>query len=156
MCRGISILKARIRQELFEQYELGRFIHNRGGEDELWFDFAERIQQVLLPIVQDGQMSIVEWGNRGGKGKLPKTGWCQQESLMAGKWHWIHPEQVTIPANFGLEKGIWFQINEGIKAILVYDETGKKHAYMQTEPASHYYEIMTRHNRMPVLVDQTI
>ncbi len=156
MCRGISILKNRIRQELFEEYELSRFLHRRGDCEELWFDFAERVQTVLLPIIHDGQLVIREWGNRSGKGKLPKTGWCQQESLAAGKWRWLNPEAVEISANFGLEKGIWFQVTEGMKGILVRDESRQEHVYMLTEAASHYYEVMTRHNRMPVLIGQTI
>jgi hypothetical protein len=158
MCRGISILKNRIRQELFEEYELSRLVHRRSetAEEELWFDFADRTQTVLLPVLCDGQLVIREWGNRGGKGKLPKTGWCQQESLAAGKWRWLNPEAVEIPANFGLEKGIWFQVTEGMKGILVRDESWHEHVYMLTEAASHYYEIMTRHNRMPVLIGQTI
>ena len=158
MCRGISILKARIRQELFEQYELARLVHrrNESTDEELWFDYAERTQQVFLPIIHDGQLEIVEWGNRSGKAKLPKTGWCQRESLEAGKWKWLNPELVDIPANFGLEKGIWFQVTEGMRGVLVHDETGREHVYMMTESASHYYEVMTRHNRMPVLIGQTI
>jgi hypothetical protein len=156
MCRGISILKNRIRQELFEEYELSRLLHQRGDSEELWFDFAERVPTVLLPVVRDGELVIREWGNRGGKGKLPKTGWCQQESLTAGKWRWLNPQQIEIPANFGLEKGIWFQITEGIRGIMVGDESGHEHVYMLTEPASHYYQVMTRHNRMPVLIGQMI
>ena len=158
MCRGISILKSRIRQELFEEYELARLVHRRSEttEEELWFDFADRTKTVLLPVNYAGQLVIRQWGNRSGKGKLPKTGWCQQESLAAGKWRWLHPEPVEIPANFGLEKGIWFQVTEGMKGILVRDESRHEHVYMLTEAASHYYEIMTRHNRMPVLIGQTI
>ena len=158
MCRGISILKSRIRQELFEQYELARLVHrrNESTDEELWFDFADRATQVLLPIIHDGQLVVREWGNRGGKVKLPKTGWCRKESLEAGKWRWLNPEPVEIPASFGLEKGIWFQITEGIKGVLVRDETGREHVYMMTEAASHYYEVMTRHNRMPVLIGERI
>jgi hypothetical protein len=160
MCRGISILKNRLRQELYEQYELARFLHRRGesAEEELWFDFADRsVSQVLLPVVHDGQLMIYEWGNRGGKSsKLPKTGWCKKESLEAGKWRWLHPESVEIPCSFGLEKGIWFQVNEGIRGMLVRDEQSKPRVYMITEPASHYYEVMTRHDRMPELVNQRI
>ena len=156
MCRGISILKNRIRQELFEEYELSRFQRQRGDCEELWFDFAERVPTVRLPVVRDGELVILEWGNRGGKGKLPKTGWCRQESLTAGKWRWLDPSPVEIPANFGLEKGIWFQITEGIRGVLVLDESGHEHVYMLTEPASHYYQVMTRHERMPVLIGQMI
>ena len=159
MCRGISILKNRIRQELFEQYELERLIHrrNESAEEELWFDFADRkLKQIILPVIQDGQLSILEWGNRGGQTKLPKTGWCKKESLEAGKWRWLHPEPVEIPANFGLEKGIWFQIEQGIQGVVVRDESERPHVYMLTEAASHYFQVMTRHDRMPVLIDQRI
>jgi hypothetical protein len=158
MCRGISILRNRIRQELFEEYELARLVHRRNEttEEELWFDFADRTKTVLLPIIHDGQLVIREWGNRGGNGKLPKTGWCKQESLAAGKWRWLDPEPVEIPANFGLEKGIWFQVTEGMKGVIVRDESRHEHVYMLTEAASHYYEVMTRHDRMPVLIGQTI
>jgi hypothetical protein len=151
MCRGISVLKNRIRQELYEEYELSRFLHKRGECEELWFDFAERVQTVLLPVICDGQLLIRQWGNRSGAGKLPKTGWCKQESLTAGKWRWLEPQPVEIPADFGLEKGIWFGVTQGMRGILVHD-----HVYMLTEPASHYYEVMTRHDRMPVLIDQVI
>lgn len=160
MCRGISILKSRLRQELFEQYELARLVHkrNESAEEELWFDFADRnVKRVSLPVIQDGQLAICEWGNRGGQSpKLPKTGWCKQESIEAGKWRWLHPAPVEIPCSFGLEKGIWFQINEGIRGISVLDESGQPHVYMLTEAASHYYEVMTRHDRMPVLIGQRI
>ena len=63
---------------------------------------------VQLPVVHDGQLVIYEWGNRGNKeSKLPRTGWCRNESLEAGKWRWLSPEPVEIPADFGLEKGVW-------------------------------------------------
>lgn len=126
-------------------------------EEELWFDFADRsTQTALLPVICNGRLAIREWGNRSGNGKLPKTGWCRQESLAAGKWRWLNPQSIEIPANFGLEKGIWFQVTEGMQGILVRDESRHELVYMLTEPASHYYEVMTRHNRMPVLIGQTI
>ena len=159
MCRGISILKNRIRQELYERYELARLVHTRNetAVEEIWFDFADRsLKRVMLPVIDAGQLQILEWGNRGGETKLPKTGWCKKESLEAGKWRWLHPERVEIPANFGLEKGIWFQIEQGISGIRVHDEQGQPHVYMLTEPSSHYFQVMTRHDRMPVLIDQRI
>ncbi|MCH8828877.1 MAG: hypothetical protein IID45_04790, partial [Planctomycetes bacterium] len=59
-------------------------------------------------------------------------------------------------ANFGLEKGRWFHIDEGIRGLLVNDETNHPHVYMLTEPASHYYHGMTRHDRMPVFLGDGI
>lgn len=158
MCRAISILKARIRQELFEEYELSKLIHERGSEKELWFDYAGKQKTIYLPIMRAGnqEIEIMEWGNRGRLPKLPVTGWCQTESLEAGKWRWLHPEPCEIPANFGLDKGIWFQINQGVKGIIVRDQQEREHAYMLTEASSHYFQTMTKHDRMPALIEQTI
>lgn len=155
MCKGISILRARIKQELFERYQLERRITTRGGEPELRFMYTDPVVQ--LPVIQDGQLKIMEWGNRGNKeSKLPRTGWCRAESLEAGKWRWLRPQAVEIPADFGLEKGVWFQVIQGMRGVVVNDELAQPHVYMLTKPASHYYEIMTRHDRMPSLIEQEI
>ena len=87
---------------------------------------------------------------------LIRTGWCRTESLEAGKWKWLRPQAVVIPADFGLEKGVWFQVIQGMKGVVVYDELERLHVYMLTQPASHYYEIMTKHDRMPQLIEQEI
>lgn len=63
---------------------------------------------------------------------------------------------MVIPASLGYEKGIRFQIKEGIRDMLVRDERGRPHVYVLTVPASHYYRVMTRSDRMPMLVDQWI
>jgi hypothetical protein len=34
----------------------------------------------------------------------------------------LHPALVDIPACFGFDKGIWFQVREGVQGILVRDE----------------------------------
>jgi len=157
MCKGISILKARLRQELFEEYVLAGRVTCRTdqAEEELHFMYTDRV--VELPVMHAGQLVIYEWGNRGNKqSRLPRTGWCRHESLEAGKWRWLAPEPVDIPADFGLEKGVWFQINEGLRGILVRDETEQPHVYMLTQPASHYYQTMTKHERMPMLIGQDI
>lgn len=157
MCKGISILKARLKQELFDQYELAHRITLRTetSQPELHFMYTDPVVQ--LPVLVGGEVVIYEWGNRGNKeSKLPRTGWCRIESLQAGKWRWLEPEPVDIPADFGLEKGVWFQINEGLRGVLVHDEIERPHVYMLTQPASHYYRTMTRHERMPLLIDQQI
>ncbi|QDU57894.1 hypothetical protein [Aeoliella mucimassa] len=155
MCKGISILRARLRQELYEEFELASRVVSRGGDPELHFMYTDRVVQ--LPVMHDGQMQIYEWGNRGNKeSRLPRTGWCRIESLEAGKWRWLKPEKVMIPADFGLEKGVWFQITEGLDGVVVHDEQERPHVYMLTQQASHYYETMTKHDRMPLLVNQEI
>jgi hypothetical protein len=159
MCRAISILKSRINRELVEEYHLQSRVRQRadGADEEVVFDFADRKHDPQLPVIHNGQMLIYEWGNRGGSApKLPKTGWCRAESLAAGKWRWLAPEQVVIPAQFGLEKGVWFAITEGIQGIVVRDQAERPHVYMLTQDASTYYQNMTKHDRMPVLVGEQI
>jgi hypothetical protein len=56
----------------------------------------------------------------------------------------------------GFEKGIWFRIRQGIQGLLVCDEKGVEAAYMLCEPASHFFQVMTRAERMPVLIGERI
>lgn len=174
MCKGISVLKARLNQELIEEYALAdRLRMRRPGPvqghlfdappplleastaEEIHFMYTDKHPE--LPVIHDGQLVIYEWGNRNNKeSRLYRTGWCQQESLEGGKWSWLRPEQVVIPANFGLEKGVWFHIEQGIAGIVVHDEHQRPHVYMLTKPASHYYQTMTKHDRAPVLIEQEI
>ena len=109
----------------------------------------------LIPAWHGNQLTIYEWGCRK-KSRLPRGGWIKRESLEAGEWRSLNPEPVEIPATLGLERGIWFQIREGLRAVVVRDEIGVPHVYLLTEPASHYYQVMTRSNRMPVLIGEHI
>jgi hypothetical protein len=152
MCVAVAVAKTEVPDQVV-QANLKR-IAEREGVPELRFSFRDPLPE--LPIEQNGQFLLHEWGNRSGEGKLPKTGWCRSESLEAGKWRWLNPEEVVIRANFGLEKGRWFHIDEGIRAIVVNDETNRPHIYMLTQPASHYYKGMTRHDRMPVFLGEGI
>lgn len=56
----------------------------------------------------------------------------------------------------GLEGGVWFAVREGIRGLVVHDERDEPVAYMICEPASRYYEVMTRSRRMPALVGERI
>ena len=157
MCLGISILRRQINAELLAEFALQRSLFSRadGADDELIFKFNDPVPR--LPVMHDGQLHIYTWGNRNDRqSRLPKTGWCRTESLEAGKWRYLSPEQCVIPAVAGLEKGVWFQIKEGIQGVVVHDESERPHIYMLTQPASHYYQVMTRHERMPVLIGQVI
>jgi hypothetical protein len=85
-------------------------------------------------------------------------------SRLVPEWRSLFPplvsyprvREVEIPATYGLEKGVWIQFAEGIKGKLVADELGQPHVFMLTQPASHYYEVMTRHDRMPVFLEAGI
>jgi hypothetical protein len=113
-------------------------------------------RNAVLPVFHAGELIVCRWGNRNRRSKLPRPGWCGREEIEAGKWRWLEPIRVEIPANYGFEKGVWYQITQGIRGVLVNDEHGQSHIYMLTTVASHYYRIMTRCSRMPVLIEQEI
>jgi uncharacterized integral membrane protein len=99
----------------------------------------------------------VRWGNVRGQSRfLPRTGWTWLSTVEAGYWRHLEPIPVDIPATPGLDRGVWFRIRQGIRGLLVPDERGLAVVYMICEPASHYYHVMTRSNRMPVLIEERI
>jgi hypothetical protein len=49
-----------------------------------------------------------------------------------------------------------WSINSGIRGVLLPDERGSAVVYMICEPATHYYRVMTRSDRMPVLISERI
>ena len=63
---------------------------------------------------------------------------------------------MDLPATFGYENGVWFRIRQGVRGLLVRTETGEPIVYMICEPASRYYEVMTRSARRPVLIGERI
>jgi hypothetical protein len=153
MCFGIALPIDALPEELVLQHQHRVALREPGAARELRFLYRD--PQAELPAWHGNQLAIYPWGNRDGSGsRLPRTGWCRQESLEAGRWRYLDPQPVDIPAAMGLEKGVWFLIPEGIRGIFVRDEHDMPHVYMLTQPASHYYQIMTRHDRMPVLLGQ--
>ena len=51
---------------------------------------------------------------------------------------------------------MWFRVREGVRGVLVRDERGQPVVYVLVEPASHYYQVMTRSGWMPALVGELI
>lgn len=157
MCSALSVQYREFSDKLIEHYKLQDHVITRtdGAEKEIRFQFRDR--KALLPAWYGGNLDIFEWGNRDDKkSKLPHTGWCKRESLEGGRWNWLHPELVDIPAAMICEKGVWLQVTEGIKGVLVQDEKKNPHVYVLTEPASHYFQVATRHDRMPVMIGAKI
>jgi hypothetical protein len=155
MCTGIALAASELPLDMLEQPRLKSRLFARGGEPEVRFFFREA--ERLLPIVQDGQLRLVRWGSRRSESKiLPPTGWTWLSSFEGGQWGQSHAELVVIAASMALEKGIWFRVREGIKGLLVRDEKGIEAVYMLCEPSTHYYKIMTRSDRMPVLIGERI
>ncbi len=107
----------------------------------------------VLPLLLDGALALLDWGDREGKLSLPKTGWARQESLDAGKWDALRPQPVTIPARQGVEKGVWFGIDRGLAGVVV-ERRGERRVYMLTVPPTDDYRRLTGHDRMPLLLDQ--
>jgi hypothetical protein len=155
MCAGIVLAGSEMPAELIGRHRLYRRVHRRGGEWE--FRFLYRDRHPRLPVWRDGRLQIVRWGNGRGQSRyLPRTGWTWLETVESGGWRGLGAVPVDIPATLGLEGGVWFRVRHGMRGLLVPDERGLAVVYMICEPASHYYQVMTRSRRMPVLIDQRI
>jgi hypothetical protein len=155
MCVGIALALSELPKELIETQGLNRCVHERGGEPEVRFLYRDR--RPRLPVWRDGQLLIVRWGNGRGQSRLlPRTGWTWVSTIHDGYWRNLDSIPVEIPATLGLERGVWFRIRQGIRGLLVADERGLAVVYMICEPASHYYQVMTRSNRMPALIEERI
>ena len=120
--------------------------------------FWGRTEPVLPALLsgeeEDEEVSrIFLWGNRNKEISLPQTGWARIESMIGGKWDYLRPSQVVIPVTHGVEKGKWFEINHGIRGVLV-SRDGHERVYMLTEEANPEFLNVTGHPRMPVLVEQ--
>ena len=102
MCFAISLVRHEIQDASIEEFDLESRLTSRGENavPEFQFKFGDPVPQ--LPVLQHGQFNIFEWGNRNNKkSRLPRTGWCRQESLDEGRWKWLSPELVEIPASYG-------------------------------------------------------
>ncbi|WP_162661421.1 hypothetical protein [Tuwongella immobilis] len=152
---GIALPWNELPLSLIEANQLTGRIHERGGEKEI--RFLVRHYPRILPIWLDGQIQLARWGStRRDSRQLPPTAWTWQESIDSGKWSGFNAQLVDIPANFGFDKGVWFRIRQGIRGLYVRDEFNQGTVYMICEPASRYYRIMTRSDRMPTLIDEII
>lgn len=140
MCQGIALARCEIPESLIERYRLEtRMIRrNENADEEFRFLLAER--SPVLPVYHDGQFQILPWGNRQRQAGVPVSGWCLRESLEDGLWsHW-RPREVFIPASFGWDRGVWYQIREGLKGILIRDRERQPRVFILTQRSTHYYE----------------
>jgi hypothetical protein len=153
MCTGIALPIDELPEELIRRQRRRLVLRVPGEGRELRFLYRDPHPE--LPAWHGDRLGIYPWGG-GGQSALPRTGWCRLEVLEQGLWRHLYPEPVEIPAALGLERGVWFLIPEGIRGVMVRDERSRPHVYMLTQPASHYYQIMTRNPRMPVLLGEQI
>lgn len=155
MCVGIALAWSELPTELIGRHGLDGCVHSRGGAPEV--RFLHRDRRPRLPIWRDGRLQVVRWGNSRGQSRgLPRTGWTWLETINTGGWRGLDPIAVDIPATLGLDRGVWYRIRQGVRGLLVPDERGAAVVYMICEPATHYYQVMTRSHRMPVLIEETI
>ena len=130
---GIAVPWSDVPLEVIEQHGLTRLVHDRGGEKELRF----MREHAFLPVWHDGRLTIESWGSR--SGKLPRTCYTWRTSIDAGEWTVYAAEEVVIPVRGRLA-----------------EYAGARAVYVVVEPASYYYKIMTRSERMPVLIGERI
>jgi len=153
MCGGISFSLEGIPWEelarFLEPAELDAFRKEGVGKSVFWG--RRPILPVRLSRDRKSGIHIFEWGNRQKDVDLPRTGWAKMESLEAGRWNWLEPTRVLIPALQGVEKGRWFDIEGQIAGVLV-EREGVERAYMVTVPSSPEYRDLTGHDRMPKIV----
>lgn len=155
MCAGIALAWNELPTELIGRHGLEHRAHERGGEREV--RFLHRDKKPRLPVWRDGRLQIARWGNSRGESRfLPRTGWTWLETIDSGGWSGRDAVPVDIPATLGMERGVWYRVRQGIRGLLVPDECGLAVVYMICEPSSHYYQVMTRSPRMPVLIEERI
>ncbi len=151
---GLALAYSDLPLDLIRSHNLDARVHDRGGEKEVQFMFHD--PSPLLPVLLHGTLQLARWGTRRGESKsLPVSGWTWLESVESGKWAASSAVEVLIPARLGFDRGIWFSVKQGARGLVV-EEAGVLVAYMIVEPASHYYEVMTRAKQMASLVGERI
>jgi hypothetical protein len=148
---GIALPLSELPLELIDRHRLSKLIYERGGEKEL--RFHRQVRHAILPVRHEGQLMIVPWGCRAGT--LPRSGYTWLSTVEAGGWAMYAAQEIEIPAIAGLQNGVWYRIQQGVKGLLA-EAGGNQAAYMIVAPATYYYKIMTRSARMPVLINQQI
>ena len=130
-------------------------VYDRLGVLEV--QFLARDADRLLPVMVDGELLILRWGNRQGESaSLPCSLWTQLATVEAGGWAAANVVEILIPASLALDSGIWVPVASGIRGLVVADEQGVRHVYPILEPASPYYATMTKSAWMPCHVDREV
>lgn len=153
MCGGIAFKLSKIpREDLVKVYgdKKAALLARKGEAESRFWD-----ERPVLPVKEGNNLALYDWGNRDKNIDLPRTGWAKIESLETGKWDHLNPERVTIPADKGCEKGIWFDTSPGIEGIKI-KRGAEARVYMVTRPSSADYRKKTGHDREPVLLDKKL
>lgn len=157
MCAGIALAWSELPTDLTGLHCIRRRQHERGsgGEAEARFLYADR--RPKIPVWRDGRLILARWGNgRGQSRSLPRSGWTWLETVESGGWRGCPAELVDIPVTLALDRGVWYRVRQGFRGLLVPDERGLAVAYVICQPPTHYYRVMTRSDRMPLLIGERI
>lgn len=153
---GISLAWRLLPQALLERHALQGRIVQRTEQADREIRFLYREWPSLLPVWYGGELRVFAWGRPSRNSPLPKSPIIAHETLASGTWRELEPEPVEIPATFGYDKGIWYRITQGVQGVLVHDHDGTPVVYVVTRDATHYYQVMTRNSRQPLLIGETI
>jgi hypothetical protein len=104
---------------------------NEKADPEVWFLLRDRMP--LLPVWWEGQLRLVTWGRC--RPKLPGLWQCPRADLEAGKWSRWEPKAVQIPADFGRDSGVWFDIREGLEGVVIQEKPGRRRMYSLSRQA---------------------
>ena len=156
MCTGITLAWREVPTRLIQKHQLEERILQRSETAEKEILFLQRHRRPLLPVFYQGELQILPWGNRQRNCNAPLAWWTEVATLQSGAWSMYAPEPVEILANFGLERGVWFQIKEGIQGTIIHDQYEQPYVYLILQPASHYYQVMTGYHREPVFLGEQI
>jgi hypothetical protein len=155
MCTAIALAYSELPLSLIEENNLAERIHDRGGEKEVRFYW--QANPTLLPVWWNGKLQVVRWGNKDrAERKLPPTGWTWQEKIEGDWWSALSPEPVDIPASYGLMNGVWYKVKQGMQGLLVHDREAHPVVFVVCQPATRYYQVMTRSKWMPLLIGEVI
>ncbi len=160
MCGGVIFPYKKEYREMLEKLyspeDIARFEATGEVRSLYW-----QKEEPVLPVVSsdadeegdEAEPRLMRWGNRDKEAPFPKTGWARAESIEEGKWRYLKPKPALIPVSYGVEKGKWFEIQNGIAGLVV-QKDGEERIYMLTREANPEFFDHTHHERMPILVNQ--
>lgn len=153
---GISLSWRILSQAVIEHHALRWRETRRTADAEPEFRFLYRERNPVLPVWYGSELRLFNWGNPYRNSPLPRCRTISHERLSEGELSALEPETVEIPACFGWDRGIWYPIRQGVQGILVREADGTPVVYVVTRQATHYYEVMTRNDREPLFIGETI
>ncbi len=156
MCTGITISRHEIPTKLIERFQLEERYIQRSEHAQKEILFLQRHRFPLLPVFYQGEVQLLPWGNRQSKVKVPLAWWCDVATLESGAWSVHSPEPVEVLATFGWERGVWYQVPQGIRGLVIHDQHKQPYVYLLLQPSTHYYQVMTGYEREPVFIGKQI